>query len=324
MNIRAFGRFGTVSALSLGGGGVGGVYGAVDREEARATVRAAVDAGITMLDLAPIYGPGEASPQAELVVGEAFARRLPEHVRVTSKVVIEDPAPPEVIRSTMRASLQATLDRLGRDHLDVYILHSYVRPAGTAPLAGTVAVDVASEVVLPEFERLVAEGAIGAWGLTGTAVPAEVCALLEHDPAPGAVQCVTNALDALGNMWPDGLPGRPDNDRILDAAVAHDVAVMGVRALAAGALSDHLDRTLPESDPYLQDYRRADAFRALAHECGVAPATLAHRYAVSLPGVATVVIGAKDRRELAQCVAAEAAPALSPDEMARIRETRGG
>src|SRR4051794_26924709 len=158
MNMRTFGRLGTVSAISLGGGGVGSVYGAVDRDEAVATVRAAVDAGITMLDLAPIYGPGEASPQAELIVGEAFARKLPEHVRVTSKVVIEDPAPAEVIRSTMRASLRETLDRLGRDHLDVYILHSYIRPAGTAPLPGTVAVDVVRDVVRPEFERLVDAG----------------------------------------------------------------------------------------------------------------------------------------------------------------------
>jgi aryl-alcohol dehydrogenase-like predicted oxidoreductase len=303
---------------------VGSVYGAVDRDEARATVRAAVEAGITMLDLAPIYGPGEASPQAELIVGEAFDRKLPEHVRVTSKVVVEDPAPADAIRATMRASLRATLDRLGRDHLDVYILHSYIRAAGTAPLPGTVAVDVASDVVLPEFERLVAEGAIGAWGLTGTAGPDEVCALLEQDPAPGAVQCVTNALDALGNMWPDGFAGPPDNDRIVAAAVARDVAVMGVRALAAGALSERLDRELPESDPYVQDFRRADGFRALAREWGMAPAMLAHRYALSLPGVATVVIGAKDRRELAQCVEAEAAPALSPEEMQRIRETRGG
>jgi aryl-alcohol dehydrogenase-like predicted oxidoreductase len=324
MNTRAFGRLGAISALSLGGGGVGGVYGAVDRDEARATVREAVDAGITMLDLAPVYGPGEASPQAELVVGEAFARKLPEHVRVTSKVVIEDPAPADVIRSTMRASLRATLDRLGRDHLDVYILHSYIRPSGTAPLPGTVAVDVVIDVVRPEFERLVDEGAIGGWGLTATAAPAEVCALLEQDPAPGAVQCVTNALDALGNMWPDGFAGKPDNDRIMRTAAARDVAVMGVRALAAGALSERLDRTLPDTDPYRQDFHRADAFRALAREWGVAPATLAHRYALSLPGVATVVLGAKSRRELAECIAAEAAPPLSPEEMTRIRETRSG
>jgi aryl-alcohol dehydrogenase-like predicted oxidoreductase len=316
---RPFGRHGTVSALSLGGGGVGGVYGDVDREEARATVREAVEAGITMLDLAPSYGPGEASPQAELIVAEAFARRLPEHVRVTSKVAIEDPVPADVVRSTMRASLRGTLDRLGRDHLDVYLLHCYIRPRATAPLPATIAVDVVADVVRPEFERLVDEGLIGGWGLTGTAVPEEVCALLEQDPAPAAVQCATNAIDALGNMWPDGLDGRPDGDRILRTAAARGVAVMGVRALAAGALAERLDRALPPSDPTLRDVGRADAFRALAREWGVAPATLAHRYALSLPEVATVVIGAKSRRELADCLAAEAEGPLSPDEIARVR-----
>jgi aryl-alcohol dehydrogenase-like predicted oxidoreductase len=322
MNTRAFGRCGTVSALSLGGGGVGSVYGAVDHDEALATVRAAVDGGITMLDLAPSYGPGEASPQAELVVAEAFARKLPEHVRVTSKVVIEDPAPAEVIRSTMRGSLRASLDRLGREHLDVFILHSYIRSAGTAPLPSTVAVDVVTDVVRPEFERLVEDGLIGAWGLTGTALPAEVCAVLEQDPAPGAIQCATNAIDALGNMWPDGFAGSPDNDRIVRTAGERGVAVMGVRALAAGALSEALDRVLPDADPAVRDFRRADAFRALAREWGVAPTVLAHRYALSLANVSTVVIGAKNLRELADCLAAEAAGPLSTDDMAQIRATR--
>jgi aryl-alcohol dehydrogenase-like predicted oxidoreductase len=319
---RDFGRVGAVSALSLGGGGIGGVYGAVVRDEARATVRAAVDAGITLLDLAPTYGPGEASPQAELVVAEAFGRRLPEQVRVTSKVAIEDPAPATVIRSTMRASLHATLERLGRDHLDLYILHCYVRPPGTAPQPDTIAVDVVSEVVRPEFERLVDEGLIRAWGLTGTAVPDAVCALLEQDPPPDAVQCATNAIDALGNMWPDGLAGEPDGDRILGTAAARGVAVMGVRALAAGALAERLDRAVPASDPTRRDFERAHGFRALAREWGIPPATLAHRYALSLANVATVVIGTKTRRELADCLAAEVAGPLSAEQMARIRETR--
>ncbi len=319
---RELGRLGAVSALSLGGGGIGGVYGAVDRDEARATVRAAVDAGVTLLDLAPTYGPGEASPQAELVVAEAFDGRLPEHVRVSSKVAIEDPAAPSVIRSTMRASLRATLERLGRDHLDVYILHCYLRPPGTPPLPDTIAVDVAADVVRPEFERLVDEGLIRAWGLTGTAVPDAVCALVEQDPRPDAVQCATNAIDALGNMWPDGLAGEPDGDRILRAAAARGVAVMGVRALAAGALADRLDRAVPTSDPTRRDFERADGFRALAREWGVAPATLAHRYALSLAGVATVVIGAKTRRELADCLAAEAAGPLSAEQLEQVRAAR--
>ena len=81
MEARTLGRLGPVSVLTLGGGGLGRVWGETSREEAVATVRAAVDAGITLLDVAPGYGRGE----AERVVGEAFGGRLPDGVRIGTK-----------------------------------------------------------------------------------------------------------------------------------------------------------------------------------------------------------------------------------------------
>ena len=74
MDTRAFGTLGQVSCLTLGGGGIGQVWGPTSRGEAVATVREAVDSGITFLDVAPSYGNGE----AESVVGEAFGGRLPD------------------------------------------------------------------------------------------------------------------------------------------------------------------------------------------------------------------------------------------------------
>jgi aryl-alcohol dehydrogenase-like predicted oxidoreductase len=64
MEKRAFGKLGEISCLTLGGGGIGQVWGSTSRDEAIATVIEAVEAGITFLDLAPAYGKGE----AELVV----------------------------------------------------------------------------------------------------------------------------------------------------------------------------------------------------------------------------------------------------------------
>ena len=61
----------TVSALTLGGGGISGAWGGTDRAEAVATVHAALDAGITMLDVAPTYG---ADHEAERVAGAALTR----------------------------------------------------------------------------------------------------------------------------------------------------------------------------------------------------------------------------------------------------------
>ncbi len=56
MEMRQLGNLWPVSALTLGGGGLGLVWGNSTREEAVATVRDAVDAGINFLDLAPLYG----------------------------------------------------------------------------------------------------------------------------------------------------------------------------------------------------------------------------------------------------------------------------
>jgi aryl-alcohol dehydrogenase-like predicted oxidoreductase len=318
MRSRPFRALGSVSALSLGGGGIGRVYGSVDSDEALATVRDAIEAGIDLLDVAPTYGPGEASPEAEIMIARAFDGRIPDHVRISSKVLIEDPAPPRLIRETIRDSVQATLRRIGRDHLDLLILHSYIRPSDSAPVEATASVDTVREVIRPEFERLVSEGSISGWGLTASAAPDPLCELLADEPGPAAIQCVTNALDSIGELWPPGLAGTPDNARIRQTAGRHGVSVMGIRALAAGGLSGKLDRDPQPGHPAARDARRAQAFLQFAHEAGTPPAVLAHRYAASLPDVTTLVIGAKTRSELAEALAAERAKPLSREELAEI------
>jgi aryl-alcohol dehydrogenase-like predicted oxidoreductase len=60
MEQRKLGPIGPVSRLTLGGGGIGQLWGETSREESVATLRAAVDAGIDLIDLAPRYGEGEA------------------------------------------------------------------------------------------------------------------------------------------------------------------------------------------------------------------------------------------------------------------------
>src|ERR671936_953733 len=92
MSTRTLGRLWPVSALTLGGGGLGQLWGSTTREEAVATVREAVDAGITLLDLAPRYGDGE----AERAIGEAFDGRLPAGVRVSTKHRVSNPPTVEV------------------------------------------------------------------------------------------------------------------------------------------------------------------------------------------------------------------------------------
>ena len=91
----------------------------------------------------------------------------------------------------------------------------------------------------------------------------------------------------------------------------------------APAWTSALDRPLPSDHPEAVDFARAAPFRQVAAEMGATPALLAHRYALSIPGVDTVVLGVKNRDELDECLEAEAAGRLSNAEMARIDEAAG-
>jgi aryl-alcohol dehydrogenase-like predicted oxidoreductase len=98
---------------------------------------------------------------------------------------------------------------------------------------------------------------------------------------------------------------------------------MGIRAVQAGALTAALDRPLPDDHAEMVDYRRAAGFRALCAELGENPALVAHRYALSLD-IDTLVLGVKNREELADCVAAAAAGRLPAALMARIDASVSG
>jgi aryl-alcohol dehydrogenase-like predicted oxidoreductase len=316
MERQSFGGLPPVSVLTLGGGGLGMLWGETTFGECVATVHAAVAAGIDLFDLAPRYGDGK----AEEVVGAAFGGRLPPGVRVTSKCSLGEPVPAE-IEPMLRRSIEGSLARLRLARLDLFFLHSNVVPdeahrvrrpdaAPRMTLYGTFV-----DRVRPVFEQLVAEGLIGAWGLTGIGHPDTIIRLLGERPAPAAVQCIANLLDSAGGLkFFDG-PAKPR--AVIAAARANGVGVMGIRAVQAGALTSALDRPLPPDHPEVRDYARAAGFRRLAGELDTSPAFLAHRYALSL-GVDTLVLGVKNRTELAECVAAAEAGPLPAALMARV------
>jgi aryl-alcohol dehydrogenase-like predicted oxidoreductase len=306
-----------VSVLTLGGGGLGQVWGETTRAEAVATVHAAVDAGITLLDVAPGYGRGE----AEQVIGEAFGGRLPAGVRLGTKVMLGDPDGPAADR--IDASLTRSLATMGLDGVDVLWLHSNVVPDGYVPprypeVASKLATPWSRFVgeVRPAFEVLVADGRIGAWGITGIALPRTVLDVIAGDPPPAAVQCAANLLDSVGAIYVHDEPFRPRE--IIDAASARGCGVLGIRAVQAGALTDAMDRDLPPDDLDRADFDRAAPFRALAAAAGERPAALAHRYALTMAGVDSVVLGVKNRAELAECVEAAERGPLDADLVAAI------
>jgi aryl-alcohol dehydrogenase-like predicted oxidoreductase len=311
MEQRAFGKLGEISCLTLGGGGTGQVWGPTSREEAIATVREAVDAGISFLDVAPAYGNGE----AESVVGEAFDGALPSGVRLSTKCMLGNPRPEEVLPRLER-SLDESLARTKLKRIDLFFLHGQIVPDAMAGrLEGTPG-GLFVEAVRPAFEQLIARGRIGAWGISAIGVPSAVLESIREDPPPFAIQAVANLLDSLGAMKRFDEPARPRD--IIIAAAHRQIGIMGIRAVQAGALTDALDRQLRESHPEMSDYRRAAPFRVLAREIGESPAVLAHRYSLSISGVATVILGVKNRSELRECVAAAERGPLDSELVARI------
>jgi aryl-alcohol dehydrogenase-like predicted oxidoreductase len=314
MERRTLGRIGDVSALTLGGGGLGQVWGPTTRDEATATLREAVDAGIDLIDVAPGYGDGE----AERVVGEAFAGRLPDGVRVSTKCGLGNPSPGDV-HALLEKSLDASLQRMRLSFVDILFLHNAIGAQVEPGAPWATSASLFAEAVRPALEDLVRRGRIGAWGITAVAEPDAIIRALGEEPVPAAAQCVTNLLDSPGDLVPASHEPRPRD--IISSARRHGVGVMGIRAVQAGALTDGVDRDLPPEHPTMADFRRAAPFRALARELGESAASLAHRYALSMPGVDTVVLGVKDRTELRECVAAASAGALTPDIMEAIETT---
>jgi aryl-alcohol dehydrogenase-like predicted oxidoreductase len=143
----------TVSAEGLGCMGMSSVYGAADWDESVATVRRALDLGVTLIDTADAYGLGH----NEVLVGRALAGRRDEAQIATKTgmdfttgrgrlVVRNDP-------ERIKAAADASLLRLGTDRIDLYYLH---RVDPQVPLEESVGA----------LAELVAEGKVRAIGLS--------------------------------------------------------------------------------------------------------------------------------------------------------------
>src|SRR6202171_2139797 len=116
------------STLGLGGMGMSDFYGPSDRAESLATIAAARDAGITLLDTGDFYGMGH----NEMLIGEAVAGRRREDYQLSVKFgALRDPAMGwsgyDARPAAVKNFLAYTLRRLGVDYIDIY------RPARLAP-----------------------------------------------------------------------------------------------------------------------------------------------------------------------------------------------
>jgi len=130
MNYQQLGSYGPrVSALGLGTMGMSDFYGPADRAESLATIHAALDQGVTLLDTGDFYGMGH----NEMLVGEALQGRKREQVQLSVKFgALRGPGPGEFHGydsrpAAVRNFVAYSLKRLGVDYIDIY------RPARLDP-----------------------------------------------------------------------------------------------------------------------------------------------------------------------------------------------
>jgi diketogulonate reductase-like aldo/keto reductase len=179
-----------------------------DREEAIAALRAGLDAGMTHIDTAEMYGSGV----VEELVGKAIAGRRGE-VFLASKVLPENAS-----RRGTVAACERSLARLRTDHLDLYLLHW----PGDHPLEDTIAA----------FEELRAAGKIVAWGVSNFA--ADELAEVLRIAGPGRVAC---------NQVLYHLRERAIEHELIPFCAKHDIAVVAYSPFGSGRFPAR-DRTL--------------------------------------------------------------------------------
>ena len=142
-----------VSAIGLGAMSFGGIFGPTDREESVACLDAMLDAGITFIDTANIYGMGV----SEDVIGHWLSLRKPQ-VAIATKASVVNETPRRIDNSEghLRAELEISLRRLNRDHVELFYIH---RREHTRPI----------EEVVGTLKRFIDEGKIGGYGMSEVA-----------------------------------------------------------------------------------------------------------------------------------------------------------
>jgi aryl-alcohol dehydrogenase-like predicted oxidoreductase len=302
---RTLGRSGlTVSAQGLGCMGMSFAYGPSDEAESIATIHRALDLGVSLLDTADVYGAG----RNEELVGRAIAGRRDEVVLATKFGILLDPADPSVRLFSGRpeyvhSCCDASLARLGVDHIDLYYQH---RPDTEVPIEETVGA----------MAELVAAGKVGHLGLS------------EASAATIRRAAAVHPIAALQSEW--SLFSRDVEGDILAACRELGVGLVPYsplgRGLLTGAVSsldelsdDDFRRTQPrfQGDNLDRNLELVAEVRSIAGTLGVTPGQVALAWVQGRGDDVVPIPGTKRRRYLEENVAALDVT-LSPDDLDRL------
>ena len=294
----------TISAVGLGCMGMSDVYGLADRKESIATIHAALDAGITLLDTGDFYGMGH----NELLLHEALAGRRREDVFIAVKFgALRSPdgnfigfdGRPEAVKT----SLSYTLKRLGTDYIDLY---QPARLDPRVPIEDTVG--AISEMVKAGYVRQIGLSEVGAETIRRA-----------HAIHPIAWLQIEYSLLTRGI-----------EDDILPTVRELGIAVTAYGVLSRGLLSGHWSK---ERSEQAQDFRGnlprfsgenldhnlllVEALRLIAQEQSATVAQVAIAWVLSRGNDIVPLIGARSRDHLNEALGALDLH-LDEDDLARI------
>ncbi|MGX5656752.1 aldo/keto reductase [Geodermatophilus nigrescens] len=310
MQTRTLGSL-SVPAMGLGCMGMSEFYGTGDQAEAEATIRRALDLGVTFLDTADMYGPFT----NERLVGTAIAGRRDEVVLATKfgNERGEDGSfrgingRPEYVRQACDASLQ----RLGVDVIDLYYQH---RVDTTVPVEDT----------WGAIRELVEAGKVRAAGISEAAP--------ETIRRAHAVQPVA-AVQTEYSLWSRD----PEEDGVLATCAELGIGFVAYSPIGRGFLSgqirsvddlapDDFRRSNPrfQGEAFEQNLRLVDRVREIADEKGVTASQLALAWVIAQSGrsgnPAVVPIPGTKRVRYLEENAAAADVALTDDDLRRLDE----